>query len=39
MDGGGTELRKVTRKGKVNGSKVSNAFSKMGTMVLNVLHE
>ena len=30
-----TDMRKVTRKGKVNGSEVSNAFAMLGTIALN----
>ena len=30
--------RKVSRIGKVNGSKVSYALAKLGTMVLNAVH-
>ncbi len=38
MDDRGIDKIKVTKKGKVNGSKVSDALSKLGTMVLNVVH-
>jgi len=31
-------MRRVSRKGKVNGSKVSYALAKLGTVVLNVMH-
>ncbi len=38
MDGGTTDMRKVIKKGKVNGSEVSYAWAKLGTMVLKVVH-
>jgi len=31
-------MRKVTRKGKVNGSKASDVWVMLGTIVLNVVH-
>jgi len=38
MDGGSTDMRTVTSKGKVNGSEVLDALAKLGTMILNVVH-
>jgi len=38
MDGGSTNMRKVTKEGKVNGSGLSYALAKVGTMILNVVH-
>jgi len=38
MDGGNTDMRKVTRKDKVNGSKVLDAVAMLGTVFLNVVH-
>ena len=36
---GSTNMRRVTRKGKVNGSGVSDALAMLGTVVLNVVHD
>jgi len=38
MDGVGIDMRMVTIKDKVNGSKVSDGLTKLGTIVLNVLY-
>ena len=38
MDSSSADTRNVTRKGKVNGSKVSDALAMLGTIVLNVVH-
>ena len=38
MNGGRTIMRKVIRKGKINGFEVSYALAKLGTVVLNVVH-
>ena len=35
---GSTNMRRVTRKGKVNGPEVSDGLTKLGTMVPNVVH-
>jgi len=38
MDDNKTVKRKVTMKGKVNGSKVLGALALLGMIVLNVVH-
>ena len=38
MDSGSTIMRKVIRKGKVNGFEASDALAMLGIVVLNVLH-
>ena len=38
MDGGSIDMRKVTKKGKVNGFEVLDAMAKLGTLVLNGVH-
>ena len=38
MDGGGTIVRKVTKKDKLNGFKALDALSMLETIVLNVVH-
>jgi len=35
MDGGSTNMRKVTKTGKVNGSEVSDALVMLGVVFLN----
>ena len=39
MYSGRIVMRKVTRKGKVNGFEVSYALAMLGTVVLNVVHD
>lgn len=38
MDGGSTDMIRVTRKGKVNGPEVSDVLANLGTVVLNVVY-
>jgi len=38
MDGGMIVMGKITKKGKVNGLEVLDGLTKLGTMVLNVVH-
>jgi len=38
MDGGSIDVRRVTKKGKVNGSEVSYALAMLGMNVLNFVH-
>jgi len=38
MDGSSIIMRKITKKGKVNGLEASYALYMLGTIVLNVAH-
>jgi len=38
MNGGSINMGKVTMKGKVNGSKVSDALTMLGIVILDVAH-
>ena len=38
MDSISADIRKVTRKGKVNGSEVLDALSMLGISILNIVH-
>ena len=38
MDHGSIDMRKVTRKDRVNGYEAANALAMLGIVVLNVVH-